>query len=134
MNQSYIIKHAILSEKTYSLMETGIYTFLVTKNATKSQIAKAVESQFSVQVKKVNIASRPSKTKRIATTRKTTKTSQGKKALVYLKVGQKIEMLSPKAKKAPKDQKVKTSKNESTKQTEREPTKEKKGFLSRIKK
>src|SRR3989338_2166463 len=94
MNQSYIIKHAILSEKTYSLMETGIYTFLVTKNATKSQIAKAVESQFSVQVKKVNIASRPSKTKRIATTRKTTKTSHGKKALVYLKVGQRKERVS----------------------------------------
>lgn len=112
-------------------MESGIYTFLVSLQATKRQIAKSVENQFSVKVDKVNISKRPSKTRRV-TRSKTTKTSPGKKALVYLASGQKIEMLSPTEKKESKGSKVsKASKDKIGQGTD---SKEKKGLLSRIKK
>lgn len=124
MNQSYIVKQAILTEKTYKLMQDGVYTFLVAKKATKDEIQKVIESQFLVKVDKVNISMRPAKTRRIARSRKTIKTSVGKKALVFLASGQKIEMLSPATKKESKSQIGK----------ELAQTKKKKGLLSRIKK
>jgi len=105
MNQSYIIKGAVLSEKTYKQMESGIYTFLVSANVTKNQIAKTIENQFSVKVEKVNLATRPAKTKRIAGTRKMTCTQSSRKAIVYLEKGQGIEMLAPKTEKTKKSKK-----------------------------
>src|SRR3990167_5650304 len=96
MKRSFVIKQAVLSEKTYRQMEDGKYTFLVNRYADKKAIAGAVENQFSVKVTKVNVLTKPSKTKRIAKTRKTVKTASGKKAVVYLQKGQSITMLSPK--------------------------------------
>lgn len=127
MNQTYVIKQALLSEKTYKQMETGVYTFLVAKEATKNEIAKAVEKQFSVKVKSVNVSHKPAKQKRIGRTRKFGQTGQGKKAIVYLGPGQSIEMLSPKAKGKPKKEQ---------KPQEPRPTKEvekKKGIFARLK-
>ena len=49
-----MIKQALLSEKAYKQMEKGIYTFLVDPRITKDEIAKLIEGQFSVKVKKVN--------------------------------------------------------------------------------
>ena len=37
MNQSYVLKKAILSEKAYALMKRGVYTFLVTDQAQKKR-------------------------------------------------------------------------------------------------
>ncbi len=103
MKQINIIEKAILSEKAYKVMEKGIYTFLVNNHAKKGEIAKVVEKQFSVNVTKVNITPLYPKKKRIAKTRKfTTVYPAGKKATVWLKAGQKIEMLSPKVEKAEK--------------------------------
>ena len=42
MNQSYVLKKAILSEKAYALMKRGVYTFLVTDQAQKKEIAKEI--------------------------------------------------------------------------------------------
>src|SRR3990170_1282369 len=92
-----VIKKAILSEKAYKQMEKGIYTFLVDKRSTKSQIAKQISSQFAVDAIKVNITNVAPKSKRIARSRKQVKTGGGKKAIVYLKAGQTIAMLSPKS-------------------------------------
>jgi large subunit ribosomal protein L23 len=127
MNQSYVIKGAILSEKTYKQMEAGIYTFLVDSGSTKPLISKAVENQFGVKVTRVNLATKPSKTKRIAGSRKTVKTQNGRKAIVYLAQGQSIEMLAPKTEKG-KNKKKETSASKS------QPVKEKGGLLSKIKK
>ena len=96
MKPTDVIKKAILSEKAYKQMEKSIYTFLVDARSTKDQIEKQVEKQFSVEVQKVNVATRAFKTKRIARTRKETKTGGGKKAIVWLKAGQSIAMISPK--------------------------------------
>lgn len=105
MKPSDVIKKAILSEKAVKLMEKGIYTFLVTRQATKDEIAKAITDQFAVSVAKVNVASFAPKTKRIASSRKQTKIGGGTKAIVWLAPGQTIASLSPKAKKASKKEK-----------------------------
>lgn len=110
MKRSFVIKQAVLSEKTYQQMEDGKYTFLVDRLADKKAIASAVENQFSVKVTKVNVLTKAAKMKRIAKTRKMVKTASGKKAIVYLQKGQSIVMLSPKS--ASKDKKTRGEQKE----------------------
>lgn len=135
MNQAYVIRQAIFSEKSYKLMEVGAYTFLVARHATKDDIAKAVEKQFSVKVAKVNVLKKASKTKRITGTRKLTSTQESKKALVYLAPGQNIEFLSPKkAKKEKSQDKKETKAADKGQETKEEKKTKSKGLLARIKK
>lgn len=49
-----IIVKPIITEKSNDAMQEGKYTFKVAKNATKPEIAKAVEKLFNVKVLKVN--------------------------------------------------------------------------------
>ncbi len=112
MKHQLVLKEGLLSEKIYAQMESNIYTFLVTKEATKGDIKKSVESQFKVNVKKVNILNKASKKRRVTGTRKMVETQGGKKAIVYLATGQSIAMLSPKAQKtSTKDKKETKSPN-----------------------
>lgn len=105
MNLSHVIKKAILSEKAYKLMECGVYTFLVDATATKDEIKKALERQFSTKIKKINVSKFAPKVKRIATTRKTTLVGGGKKAQVFLVPGENIPLIKPlKEDKKPKKQ------------------------------
>lgn len=98
-----IIRSAVLSEKAYQNIEKGIYVFLVDAKANKKDVASIIEKHFSVNVEKVNITAIYPKQKRIGKTRKfTTVSKPGKKATVWLKAGQKIEILSPKAEKETK--------------------------------
>jgi ribosomal protein L23 len=128
MKISYVIKNAILSEKAYQLMDKSVYEFIVDRGATKAEISKAVEKQFSVKVKKVNVQLRPSKKRRVTGTRKQTEVFGRKKAIVFLEKGQSIAMLSPKTEKAPK------SKAEKKNSDLKESKGKSKGLLSRIKK
>lgn len=96
MNTAFIIKKAILSEKAYAQMARSIYSFKVDTRATKKEIASAIRKQFSVEVKKVNIISQSSTKRKITGTRRVVEILGGKKAIVYLKAGQTISMLSPK--------------------------------------
>ena len=118
MNYPHLLKRAILSEKSYDLMDHGRYTFLVAKGASKNQIKKAVEGQFQVNVVSVNVLTKSAKTKRIARTRKTTNIGSGKKAVVTLQKGQSIALISTKSE-------AKTKKTES--KVERKETKPQKG-------
>lgn len=128
MNSSYIIKNAVLSEKAYAQMEKGVYTFLVDSRATKGEIKNVIEKQFSTTVVRVNVMNKSAKNRRITGTRKQVLTGQGRKAIVYLKAGERIAMLSPK-----KETEKKTSKaSKESNQTETGKTKGK-GLLSRIK-
>jgi len=125
MNHQLVLKQAILSEKVYAQMETGIYTFLVSDETTKNDIKKAVESQFSVKVRKINIGAKASKKTRITGTRKMVDRPSQKKAIVHLVAGQKITLLSPttESKKEKKDKKeIKTTEQKT----------EKKSLISRI--
>ncbi len=113
-----LIEKAQLSEKAYKDMANGVYTFIVADFAKKEQVAKAVEKQFAVKVKKVNIAKIAPKTKRIGRGRKTTLVGGAKKAIVYLAKGHQIAMFATK-----KDQKSKKAGEQSIKEKDDQVTK-----------
>jgi len=59
-----IILAPIVSEKSYGLLESGRYTFLVHPDANKTQVKIAVEQIFGVKVTAVNTMNRQGKRKR----------------------------------------------------------------------
>ncbi|MFA5809377.1 MAG: 50S ribosomal protein L23 [Thermoleophilia bacterium] len=84
-----IILGPVISEKSYQLIEHNKYTFRVDPRAKKPAIAKAVEEIFTVSVVGVNVIKTRSKPKRRGLVRG--RTTSGKKAIVQLSEGQKIE-------------------------------------------
>ena len=54
----------VVSEKSYSLLDTNKYTFVVRPDANKTEIKIAVEKIFNVKVTSVNTLNRPGKTRR----------------------------------------------------------------------
>ena len=77
-----IIIAPVVTEKSNDAMQAGKYTFKVNKNATKVEIANAVEKLFEVKVLKVNTISVKGKTKRVGYHQG--KTSDWKKAIVTI--------------------------------------------------
>ena len=59
-----IILKPVVSEKSYSLLESGRYTFEVHPDANKTQIKIAIEQIFAVKVVSVNTLNRTGKRKR----------------------------------------------------------------------
>ena len=51
----------VVSEKSYGLLDINKYTFLVHKDANKTEIKIAVEKVFNVKVTSVNTLNRPGK-------------------------------------------------------------------------
>ena len=82
-----IIIKPILSEKSYAGIKDKKYSFIVKKDANKTQIKLAVEEIFGVQVEKVNTANVHGKLKRQG--RYEGYTSNYKKAIVQLKADSK---------------------------------------------
>ena len=82
-----IIKKPLLTEKSYVGIQNKVYSFIVDKRATKTEIKKAVETIFNVEVKKVNTVNVKGQTKSQNTKagRTVGKTSDYKKAIVTLK-------------------------------------------------
>lgn len=83
-----ILKRPIVSERSYSLLPEGKYTFEVEWHANKQQIAQAVETAFEVHVERVNTMNVKPKPKRQG--RFIGKTKKWKKAIVTLREGDKI--------------------------------------------
>ncbi len=54
----------VISEKSYGLLESNTYTFVVHPSSNKTQIKIAIEKIFAVKVTSVNTANRPGKRKR----------------------------------------------------------------------
>lgn len=87
-----ILKSPHVTEKASVLAEKNQYVFKVWPRAHKLEIQKAVENLYGVNVTAVRIINIPKKAKRVGK-------SQGfkkgyKKAIVCLKKGQKIELIS----------------------------------------
>ena len=82
-----IILKPIITEKSMDDLQTGKYTFKVAKDANKSEIKKAVEQLFGVEVAKVNTMNCLGRTKRVG--RYVGKTSDWKKAIITLTEGSK---------------------------------------------
>jgi len=87
-----IIIRPIVSEKSYGLLDAGVYTFVVAPDANKLQIREAVESIFNVRVTKVNTLNRKGKRKRNRRTFTFGKRSDTKRAIVTLAAGDRIEL------------------------------------------
>ncbi|WP_226345743.1 50S ribosomal protein L23 [Agilicoccus flavus] len=84
-NPRDIVLAPVVSEKSYSLLDEGKYTFLVDPRANKTQIKIAVESIFGVKVSSVNTLNRQGKTRR--TRFGLGKRKDTKRAIVTLKEG-----------------------------------------------
>ncbi len=87
-----VIIEPVVSEKSYGLLETNVYTFKVHPSATKPEIREAVEDIFGVTVLKVNTMNRKGKKKRDRRSGGYSKLSDTKRALVTLAVGDSIEL------------------------------------------
>jgi len=89
-----VIIAPVVSEKSYSNLDNGIYTFVVHPSASKPQIRDAVEKIFDVNVVRVNTMWRHGKQKR---TRNTVgQRASQKRAVVTLAEGDRIEIFNPK--------------------------------------
>lgn len=80
-----VILSPVVSEKSYSLIDQGKYTFEVDPRSNKTEIKLAIEKIFNVKVASINTLNKKGKTRR-------TKFGQGKRkdtkrAIVSLKSG-----------------------------------------------
>ncbi len=91
MEAEKIIIKPLLTEKSYAGIQNKVYTFVVSKNAGKVEIKKAVEKLFDVKVDKVNtsVVKGHKKTQNTKAGRTVGKTSDFKKAIVTLKADSK---------------------------------------------
>jgi large subunit ribosomal protein L23 len=90
LHPNEVLLAPVVSEKSYSLITDGKYTFKVHQDAHKTQIRQAVEQLFDVKVERVNIVKVQSKPKRRGLTRG--RRPGWKKAVVQLREGQTIDI------------------------------------------
>lgn len=83
-----VILTPVLSEKSTAAMAQDKYTFVVARDATRSEIKAAVEAAFKVRVKSVNTQNRQGKRRRMGV--HVGRKPDTKKAVVTLEPGQRI--------------------------------------------
>ncbi len=87
-----IIIRPVVSEKSYGLLDNGVYTFVVDPRASKIEISDAIETIFNVQVTKVNTLNRKGKRKRNRKSQTFGKRPDTKRAIVTLAAGGRIDL------------------------------------------
>jgi len=87
-----VIIEPVVSEKSYSLMDNGVYTFIVNPEANRIEIRNAVEEIFGVRVVKVNTLNRRGKRKRNRKSFSYGSRSNTKRAIVTLQAGDRIDL------------------------------------------
>jgi len=87
-----VIIEPVVSEKSYALLEEGVYTFIVHPSASKPEIRDAIETIFDVVVTKVNTQNRKGKRLRNRRTGTYGQRSATKRAMVTLAEGDEIEL------------------------------------------
>jgi len=87
-----VIIEPVVSEKSYSLMDNGVYTFIVNPEANRIEIRNAVEQIFGVHVVKVNTLNRRGKRKRNRKSFSYGSRSNTKRAIVTLQAGDRIDL------------------------------------------
>lgn len=92
VNPEDLILRPHITEKATDETARGVYTFLISPRADKLQVIGAIETLFKVKPYKVNIVNR--KTRKIVKRgRGSRKITGHKKAIVYLREGDKIEFV-----------------------------------------
>ena len=87
-----VIIEPVVSEKSYALMEVGVYTFVVNPAANRIEIRDAVEKIFGVRVLKVNTLNRKGKRKRNRRSPSYGTRADSKRAIVTLQAGDRIDL------------------------------------------
>ncbi len=88
---TYIIKNPRITEKASNAQAQNVYTFDILKGANKTEIKKAIFALYKIKPVRVNVLPVPRKS--IMSRGKEGVKGGGKKALVYLKAGDKIEFV-----------------------------------------
>ena len=84
------IKKPRITEKATFSAENGAYIFEIVQDATKITVAKAIEAMYKVKPVKVNIVRTPAK--KVFVRGKVGHKQAIKKAIVFLKKGDKIDL------------------------------------------
>jgi len=92
MDYSHILKHARITEKASMQQAGNVYTFDVASNATKRDIVRAVQALYKVKPTKVAIVRVSEKKVRNMKSGKIGVKKGGKKAYVYFKQGETINL------------------------------------------
>lgn len=93
-NAADVLVRPHVTEKAAQATAQNVYTFEVRKDATKGEIASAVEAVYKVKPVKVGLVKIPASRVRLRTRRGYGNRQGMKKAYVYLKKGDRIEFAS----------------------------------------
>ncbi len=91
MTDKNIIKNGRVTEKASNMLEKNIYTFDIADGANKTEIKKAIFAIYKVKPVKINVLGVPKKN--ITFKGRFHTKGGGRKAVVYLKAGDKIEIV-----------------------------------------
>ena len=86
----HVIKRLHVTEKAADAEAASVYTFVVANNTTKNEIAKEIKQTYKVTPKKIRVMNM--RGKRVRWGRNRGQRAHWKKALVYLKKGDKISL------------------------------------------
>lgn len=92
-NLSTVIKGLRLTEKSVNQGERNVYTFNVNRTATKYEIRDAIKAIYNVTPVKVNIVNKKPTTRTTGAKTRAMKVAGLKKAYVYLKKGDTINLV-----------------------------------------
>lgn len=92
-NLSVVLIKPHFTEKSVNMGEQNVYTFEVKRDATKYEVRDAVKALFNVTPVKVNIVNKLPAHRRKGSTGRTVKVPGMKKAYVYLKKGDSINLV-----------------------------------------
>lgn len=92
-NLAGVLIKARVSEKAYYATEKGVYVFEVKMDATKHDVRDAIKAKYNVTPAKINIAKRSPRTTMMRSKGRRATVRGLKKAYVYLKAGDKIELV-----------------------------------------
>ena len=88
----HVIVSPLITERSMALAQSGQYTFVVGRFATKEEVKKEVEKLFSVHVQSVSTVVTKGRTKRVGKRREEVQLQPMKKAVVAVKKGEKIAL------------------------------------------
>lgn len=89
---AHILLSPRITEKGAYLSEHGAYVFNVARGANKHEIAEAVQAIYKVTPRSVRVVRVPGKRRLTRGTNRMGSSAEGKKAYVYLKKGETIEL------------------------------------------
>ena len=87
-----IVLRPVVSEKSYALLDSNVYTFIVAPDANKIEIKQAVEAIFNVKVTRISTLNRKGKRKRNRRMNTMGKRPDTKRAIVTLAADDRIDI------------------------------------------